>query len=390
MERTERSLLARTPIRTWVSLGLLALGLYDLAYLVRWGMSTPLPPFGDFFGLWSFGRFAHANGRLIYDPVALANYQHALNPAVHGSFPFPYPPTFLLAVIPLAFMPLPVAYGVWIASTGAACLLATLGKAWRSIYGFGLLVVPTTLLTITSGQNGFLSAALLVGGLNSLKTKPLLAGVLLGLLTYKPQFVLLLPVILIACGNRAALLACGLTAACSIVTTSLLFGWAIWPSWIAGFPAYQKLLSANQANLDHLMPTVLAGMHMLGAPAALGYILYAVVALAVAALCWRALSRGITDRAIAMAIVGSFLVAPYAMVYDTPMIASAVVLHWKSRRASGHTIGLWEVTLVIATFACLLDMISAALPLVAPLLILGVFLLITLAPKSPQTPAASA
>jgi len=373
-------------MRTWVLFGLLILGLYDMAYIIQWAMRSPQPPFGDFFGFWSFGRFGKDFGGLIYDPVALAAYQHKLDPTVAGSFPFPYPPTFLLAVIPLGLLPLPVAYLAWISTTFAAYLLATLGRTWRSIYGLGLLVAPTSVLTITSGQNGLLSAALLVGGLNSLKTTPLLAGVLFGLLTYKPQFVFLLPVILLACRNVVAMVAFVCTAGASILATSLMFGWSVWPRWIAGFPAYQHLLHANQSRLDHFMPTILAGIHMLGVPAVAGYVLQITVACVVAALCWRVLCQGITDRAIAMSIIGSLLAAPYAMVYDTPMIASAVVLYWRARIRDGHATGIWEVTLVIATFACFLDMVSASLPLLAPLLILTIFMVIATSSDTRTSP----
>jgi hypothetical protein len=368
----------RPPFRKFAWAGLIALGLYDLAYIVQWALNGPQPPFGDFFGLWSFGKFAQKSGSLIYDPSALAAYQHILDPAVSGSFPFPYPPTFLLVVIPLGLLKLPAAYLVWLATTFVAYLGATLGRSWRTIYGLGLLVAPTTLLTVTSGQNGLLTGALLVGGLNSLRARPVLAGVLLALLTYKPQFALLVPVTLLASGSIAALLAFACTGAACVLATSILFGWSVWPRWIAGFPAYQHLLGANQASLDHLMPTIIAGLHMLGGPSMAGLALHVVMALAVAFVCWRTLRRGLTERAIALSIIGSFLVAPYAMIYDTPMIASAIVLHWQSRLRRGAPVGIREVTLVIATFGCFFVMVSAALPLLAPLLLLANFVVVAL------------
>jgi len=365
-------------LRAFVWAGLASLGLYDLAYVAQWALHAPQPPFGDFFGLWSFGKFGKNFASLIYDPSALAAYQHQLDPALRGSFPFPYPPTFLLAVVPLGLLPLPAAYAIWIATTFLAYARATLGRNFASIYGLGLLVAPTTLLAVTSGQNGLLSGALLVGGLNSLGERPILGGVLLALLTYKPQFALLVPIILLAFGSLAACLAFVGTFAAGVLITSLLFGWSIWPRWIAGFPAYRHLLAANQDNLDHLMPTIMAGLHMLGAPALAGLVLQLVMALTVAFLCWRTIRRGFTERAIAMSIIGAFLVAPYAMIYDTPMIASAIVLHWRSRLRNGYAIGIREATLVIALFGCLFDMVSAALPLFAPLLLGAVFMVMTM------------
>jgi hypothetical protein len=122
------------------------------------------------------------------------------------------------------------------------------------------------------------------------------------------------------------------------------------------------------------MPTILAGMHAVGAPMIVGYAVQGAESAVVIALVWRAFAKGISDRAISMAIVGALIVAPYAMIYDTPMLASAVALSWRARRRAGLAIHIREITLVIVTFACLLTMVTAALPFVAPALIGAVFL----------------
>src|SRR3979490_1438146 len=70
--------------------GLLALGLYDGTYVVQWWLGAPEPQFGDFFGFWSFGRFAATFGSAIYDPFSLVAYQHTLDSALTGGYPYPY------------------------------------------------------------------------------------------------------------------------------------------------------------------------------------------------------------------------------------------------------------------------------------------------------------
>ena len=55
------------------------------------------------------------------------------------------------------------------------------------------------------GHNGFLTALLLGGGLILLERKPFLAGLLLGCLVYKPQFALVLPLLLLALWNWRAI-----------------------------------------------------------------------------------------------------------------------------------------------------------------------------------------
>ena len=60
----------------------------------------------------------------------------------------------------------------------------------------GLLVAcgfPAATWNVTAGQNGFLTAALIGGTLGLMERRTALAGVCLGLLTYKPQFGLLFP-----------------------------------------------------------------------------------------------------------------------------------------------------------------------------------------------------
>ncbi|WP_164076627.1 glycosyltransferase 87 family protein, partial [Stenotrophomonas maltophilia] len=65
---------------------------------------------------------------------------------------------------------------------------------------------PAVLVTLGHGHNSFLSAGLIGFGLVLLARRPALAGVLIGLLAFKPQFGLVLPVVLVLGGHwRAAL-----------------------------------------------------------------------------------------------------------------------------------------------------------------------------------------
>lgn len=358
-----------------VILLLTAFCLYNGVYLTRWWLASPQPGFGDFFGLWSFGKFAALAGAGIYDPFALADYQQQLDPTLDGGgFPYPYPPTFLLALVPLGMMALPIAYVCWISVTFALYGLATLGGAWRSLSGLALLAAPTTLINAIAGQNGFLSAALLIGGLRLLRCHPATAGILLGLLAYKPQFVLLMPIVLLASRSWRAILAAVATTLIIAVVTSAALDWSIWPLWVARFPVYQALLQANQGSLIHMMPTVMAGIHAIGAPPALGYGIQLVFSGAVVVLVWDVWRRGMTDQAIALVAIGSIIVTPYAMIYDMPMVAAGIAIHWKARVSAGETVAPLEIGVVIALAVCALAMISHSLPFVAAILMVLLFL----------------
>src|SRR4029077_284984 len=74
-----------------------------------------------------------------------------------------------------------------------------------------LILAPAVAFNIGSGQNAFLTSALLIGGFILLPSRPGAGGVLLGVLTYKPQLWLLAPVALVAAREWRALAATVLT-----------------------------------------------------------------------------------------------------------------------------------------------------------------------------------
>jgi len=99
--------------------------------------------------------------------------------------------------------------------------------AVRSIVGeragiFVALGSPAALWNFTAGQNGFLTAALIGGALVLMQRRPWLAGVCLGLLSYKPQFGLLFPVALVAAAQWRVIGAGAFTAA-GMAVLSLIF-----------------------------------------------------------------------------------------------------------------------------------------------------------------------
>src|SRR5947209_4071280 len=104
----------------------------------------------------------------------------------------------------------------------AAYVLAMYAGRWREWWwGLGACIAPATGITLISGQTGFLSGALMVGGLRLLPTRPALAGVLFGLLTYKPQLGVLVPVALVAMSGGRAIVAALATFAALAVASGL-------------------------------------------------------------------------------------------------------------------------------------------------------------------------
>ena len=177
----------------------------------------PGPMQQDFFGVWSWARFViERPPARIYDHAEQHALLLSLNPPFTAPFPFSYPPPYLLLIRPLGSLSYPAALHLWTAATFLAywavvCRL-TEGRAAALL----AILAPAAGINVVFGQNGFLTAALLVGGAGLLRSRPILAGILLGLLSYKPQFGLVIGVALVAagCGER-----------CSLARSRLLHWW---------------------------------------------------------------------------------------------------------------------------------------------------------------------
>jgi hypothetical protein len=299
--------------------------------------------FSDFFAQWSFGWFARLNhAASIYDTDALHQFQLTLEPVLRQSFPFPYPPTYLFAVWPLSLLPYGTAYLVWDAVTLALFLWAVFGTRVRTAMLWFVLFAPVTVITLSQGQNGLLTSALIVGGLRLMTARPVLGGVLLGLATIKPQLGVLIPFALIAAGYWRTLMVAGITAVILALASGLAFGWDTWPAWLheaAGHAGY-----VEQSVNNYLKPGIMANLVLARVPLPAAHAVQAIVSLAVVAIVIRCFRRGVTDLSLAALQTGTFLAMPFVFRYDMPMTANAILLLVRGWR---RPVGLVETGIVV-------------------------------------------
>ena len=149
--------------------------------------------------------------------------------------PWLYPPPFLLLIIPFGMMPFALGCGLFLLASFGLLLLALWRTfaSHRSLYAMSVLLAPATGFTIGSGQNAFLTSALMVGGFGLLARRPRLAGVLLGLIAYKPQFGILFPLVLAATARWRTFAAAAATVAALALITTLAFGLSVWDAFLA-------------------------------------------------------------------------------------------------------------------------------------------------------------
>ena len=320
-----------------------------------WTDAQGRPIANDFVNVYAAGELARAGDpAAAYDwPVHKAAETRAVGHDFANYYGWHYPPTFLFAAAALAALPYLAAAAVWLIAT-----LAAYAAALRGILGgragiFLALGFPAALWNATAGQNGFLTAALIGGTLGLLERHPALAGVCLGLLSYKPQFGLLFPLALVADRRWRALAAAALTAAAVAALSWLAFGTAAWQAFAQSTPLTSRVVLGDGAAEFGRLQSLFGLVRTLGGGEMLAWTAQAAGSLAVAAgviALWR--SRAAYDLKAAALAAGALIVTPYVYVYD--FVVLAVATAFLLRAAITRGLAMFDAIALAAAGALLL------------------------------------
>src|SRR5215470_7664430 len=159
-----------------------------------------LPIYTDFACAWAAAVQAlHADATALYDPVEFVKVQAALVGQRDYFYPnWPYPPTFFLILAPFTALPYLGAFITWDLATLLGLIVVVYYIVRRRPAIALVLASPFTAWNFLTGQYGFLTASLIGAALVMLERQPVLAGVFIGCLTYKPQFGILFPLAFVA------------------------------------------------------------------------------------------------------------------------------------------------------------------------------------------------
>lgn len=319
----------------------------------------------DFLSFWTSGKMLVA-GALPYDAAAHVAEQRRFF-AQDGYVAFFYPPPFLLACFPLGLLPYFPALTAWLAVTGAAFLAAV--RVWQRAFlparPLWLLAAafPPFWVTITHGQTSFLAAALVGAGALLVGRRPWLAGCLIGLAIFKPQYGLLIPVVLLASGQWRTILGAAASVLALALASTVAFGPQAWLDWY-GVTAQASNTITNNAVGYGKMVSVTAAAMLLGAPAAVASALQLLVSLAVAgALAVAGWRRDYSPALAAAMLAGTPLVTPFVLDYDLTLMAFPLL--WLASRQHLP----WERIVIALAFAAPLFARPVALNLGVPVLV---------------------
>jgi Glycosyltransferase family 87 len=309
----------------------------------------------DFLSYWSAARLVLTGQPAGAYDLAVHGAVERSAAAMQGALPFANPPPFLLLIAPFGLLSYPAAAAAWIAASAAAYGLAVRrfapGSLWLAF------AFPPVLVNAITGQSGFLTAALFLGGLALLQARPVAAGLLLGCLIVKPQLAIALPLVLLA-GREWRAIAGAAASSLGLALAGLAaYGWATYAAWLGNAPVFASVLTEGRSGWDE-MASVYAAARLAGLGNAAAWALHLLVALAAlvaACLVWRRDSEPGARAAILAA--AAVLASPYLYVYDALLLV--VPLLWLRGR------GVNAVLLAVLwclPFVSLAAIVGGALP----------------------------
>jgi hypothetical protein len=268
----------------------------------------------DFSAFWAAGRLAWSHPALAWDLSEIQKLQ-GWSPG-RPRMPFVNPPPFLLVMAPFGLLPSPAAHLIWFAATAALYFVA----ARRLLPAGALFALTPVFVNALLGQNGLLTAALMIGGIRQLERRPFCGGLMLGALVIKPQLALLVPVALFA-ARRWRAVAGAAAGSIGLLGLSLAaFGPAAYLAFLHGsaIARFNLESGANALKMWSVFSAIVASGGGLALAWTMQLAATAVVAAIVAGV-WRKPGNLLAQGAVLAAATP--LASPYVFAYDLALLA---------------------------------------------------------------------
>lgn len=331
----------------------------------------------DFAGMWTAGRMLlEGNAPGLFDPTTHFNYQRDFfgDPAI-DVYGWHYPPFFLGIAVLLGAMPYLVALAVWQLSSFAFYLSAM--RAIAPKRPDVLLIAagfPAVFVTLGHGHNAFLTAGLLGFGLLLLDRRPMVAGVLIGLLAYKPQFGLVLPLVLALSGRWVSVLSAGGTVVAMAAAVTLWLGPEIWRAFLDGAEFTKTVILEQGITGWHKIQSAFSAARSFGASIEAAYVVQGVATIAtlgtLGLMAWRRVDKDLLAAATA---AGALIATPYSLDYDMTILGVSIA--FAARHAFREGAAPWEVSVLALAWVTPLVARSVMMTTGVPLGALSVMML---------------
>lgn len=298
----------------------------------------------DFSAFWAAAKLGLAGDPAsAFDPSTFfAALSHGSQVEFNQNFMWLYPPAFHIAIMPFGLMPFSVALAVFslCSITAFVGAVTTWLPGARGIVGI-VVASPAVWMALHAGNLTLVWCAVLLAVLVCLRQgKQTRAGILIAVLTTKPQLGLMLPFALLGASYWRAIVAATVASAGMVAATIAIFGVGY---WVAFFDAITSAAELRAADSKHVTSMVswYAFARIYGADQTLAVAIHFAglfgVALLVAML-WRQVSLSF-DLKTACLLIAIPLSTPYSWHYELVMPTAAIAFlirdgfgrHWPGR-----------------------------------------------------------
>lgn len=295
--------------------------------------------FQDFLPVYVSAKLV-AQGRAdeLYNHQVTANAIQAIaHQPANVRLPNLYGPQVALFFVPLTRFSFPVAARIWVIAS-LLIFTACIYLLWRSSPGLPLqagtvflcaVAFPPLFHFFVRGQLSALVLACFTASFLAFRAdRDWLAGVALGFLIFKPQFLVAIPLILLLSQAWKSFAGLILSAAAQLLLTRIYFGPAVMHEYFKTLEHVFRMIKLSELNLAATQMHSLRAFWTLLIPfpqiALLFYILTSIAAIAVATAIWKS-STPLAIRFSALTLA-AVLVNPHLFVYDLLVLAPALML----------------------------------------------------------------
>jgi alpha-1,2-mannosyltransferase len=330
----------------------------------------------------------YAAGRLLWEGKPADAYdpalQHAAEIAVFDGHDVPffgwhYPPFFFVIAALVAALPYGWGLSLWLVASLSAYLATIRAILPRPQTLLIAAAFPAVLINLGHGQNGFLTTALLAGALHLLDRRPWVAGVLIGLLAYKPQFGVLIPLALLADKRWSTIAAAALTVIALVLISFATLGMDVWHAF-AESTAFTRSVVLEQGGTGwEKIQSIFSATRMWGADLPLAYAAqFALAAAAALSLMWLWRSDAAFELKAAALAIASLLATPYVLDYDLVVLAIAIAFFARHGLTHGFRSGEINMLALAWIMPLLTRTIAGAVEIPLGLLVMIAFYVVVL------------
>jgi arabinofuranan 3-O-arabinosyltransferase len=295
----------------------------------------------DYANYWAGARLA-ASGQasVAYDLAGFDSFEKALFGPAYPTNVYSYPPYHMLLTLPLATVPFVPGFILWnLLGLGLCAMFLSRLVGWQAA-AIAAIGAPASVLSMMGGTTGQFAAALMGGCLVLLDRRPVLAGVLLGLVASKPQLGVLVPFALAASARWRTFAAASATVGILVAASLLVLGPNSWTGFLHQMDLQQQLMEVPGTYWARAQ-TVFLAVNYLGVGVTIAYAAQAcatILMVIATIVVWR--GRASLAVKSAVLVVAAFLATTYARDYDTVVLIFAAA--WLA--AEGRRTGFlsWE------------------------------------------------